>query len=210
MKLIDIQQNYIEIFSLSNQYFTSRKLYIYQLEPYADVIDWIISFSLTDVVRLLQNLFMNFMEKEAMICEGYNPEVKGLLLVKGSIYNIISVHDFLSVENTSENLITYLEFKTKIDRRVKRFLNKLKTYNNILFIQIGATIKEVELVEKVLSELIEGQFKVLLLNLISEYKIVEYGWKLDYICSVGISINRNKNHDIWNQLLKGLTQSDIQ
>lgn len=210
MKLRDIKQNYIEIFSLGNQCFVSRKLHSYQLEPYAGVIDWIISFSLTDVVRLLQNIFMNFMKKETMICEGYNPEVKELLLVKGSIYNIISVHDFLSVENTPENLITYLEFKTKIDRRVKRFLNKLKTYNNILFIQIGATIEDAELVEKVLSELIEGQFKVLLLNLISEYKIVEYGWKLDYTCSVFIPINGNKNHEIWNQLLKGITQSDIQ
>lgn len=207
MKLIDIQHNYDAVFSLGNQCFVSRKLHYYNLRLYAGVIDWMISYSLTDVVRLLQNGFVNFMEKETMVCDGYNPEVKELLLLRDTIYNIISVHDFLSKENTPTDWNTYPAFKIKLNRRIERFLSKLETSKNILFVRIGGTYEEAKLLETALSKMVKGNFQVLLLNPISEYEIIEYDWELEYTCSIGIPMDGNENPAIWDQILKGITHS---
>ncbi|PEF43388.1 DUF1796 family putative cysteine peptidase [Bacillus wiedmannii] len=207
MKLIDIQQDYDAIFSLGNQCFVANKLRRYNLRKYAGVIDWMISLSLQSVTKLLQNRFEGFMEKENMIFSGYHDYGRKLLL-KDTKYNIDSAHDFLVTENTSENWPTYLNFKIKIDRRIQRFLNKLNICNNILFIRIGGTYEEVKLLEKVLFETVKGNFQVLLLNSISEYKIVEYNWDLQYTCSIGIPMDGNENHEIWDQIFKNITHKE--
>ncbi|NUC18187.1 peptidase [Bacillus mycoides] len=207
MELLDIQQKYDAIFSLGNTCFVAGKLQNYNLRSCAGVIDWMLSFSLTDVIRLLQNKFEGFMEKETMEFDAYHACGTKLLLTDIR-YNIKSAHDFPAEKNTPENWTSYPEFKIKINRRIERFLNKLKTSNLILFVRIGGTYEEVELLEKVLSNLIPGEFRILLLNEISEYKIIEYNWNLKYTCSVGIPMDGNQNYEIWNQLLKGITRKE--
>ncbi|MCQ6530975.1 DUF1796 family putative cysteine peptidase, partial [Bacillus mycoides] len=171
-------------------------------------IDWMISFSFQDVICLLQNQFKDFMKKENMIFTGYHVyETK--LLLKDTKYNIDSAHDFLVTENTPENWTTYPEFKIKINRRIQRFLNKLETCNKILFVRIGGTYEEAQLLEEVLSKIVKNEFRILLLNGISEYKIIEYDWDLQYTCSIGIPMNGNQNHVIWNQIFKNITHKRV-
>ncbi|WP_318581955.1 DUF1796 family putative cysteine peptidase [Bacillus paranthracis] len=207
MKLIDIQQKYDAIFSLGNQCFVAKKLNHYNLRPYAGVIDWMISFSLTDVIHLLQNKFAGFMEKETMKFDGYHAYGTKLLLTDIR-YNIKSAHDFSVEENTPENWVTYPEFKININRRIERFLNKLQTSNLILFVRIGGTYEEAELLEKVLSSMMPGEFRILLVNPISEHKVIEYNWNLQYTCSIGVPMDGNHNHEIWDQIFKGVTHKE--
>lgn len=203
MKLIDIQNKYDAIFSLGNQCFVANKLKQYNLRPYAGVIDWMISLSLISVIYLLQNQFKDFMKKENMIFTGYHAYGTKLLL-KDTKYNIDSAHDFLVTKNTPENWVTYPEFKIKINRRVHRFIDKLKTCNNILFVRIGGTMEEAKLLEKVLSGIIKGKFQVLILNSIPEYKIVEYNWDLEYTCGIGIPMDGNENPEIWDEIFQDI------
>ncbi|WP_179884317.1 DUF1796 family putative cysteine peptidase [Bacillus toyonensis] len=208
MELKNIQGNYDAIFSLGNQCFVANKLHQYNLRLYAGVIDWMISLSLQGVTKLLQNRFESFMEKENMIFSGYH-DYGTKLLLKDTKYDIASAHDFLVTENTPENWSTYSNFKIKIDRRIQRFLNKLNTCNNILFVRIGGTYEEAKLLELVLSKIVKGKFQVLLLNEIEEYKIMEYNWDLLHTCSIGIPMDGNQNQELWDQILKGITHSEI-
>ncbi|QDZ77205.1 DUF1796 family putative cysteine peptidase [Bacillus cereus] len=208
MKLKNIKDEYDAIFSLGNQCFVANKLQQYNLRLYAGVIDWMISFSLLHVIKLLQNQFKDFMKKENMIFTGYHAYGKKLLL-KDIKYEIDSAHDFLVTENTPTDLKTYAEFKTILDRRIQRFLTKLNTCQKILFVRIGGTYEEAKQLEIVLSKMIQSEFRVLLINKIDKYEIVEYDWDLLYTCSVGIPMDGNQNHEIWDQLLKGISHSNI-
>ncbi|CUB53022.1 hypothetical protein BN2127_JRS10_02108 [Bacillus subtilis] len=203
MKLAKIQHNYNAVFSLGNQCFVAEKLRDYNLRPYSGVIDWMISSSLNDVTLLLQNKFTNFMEKEYMRFEDYHVSGKKIILVD-TLYNIKSVHDFLTTENTPTNWNSYTNFKMKIEKRIQRFLDKLETCPMILFVRIGGTYEEAKLLEEVLSELVTHEFRVLLLNGIMERTILEYDWDLKYTCSLGIPMDGNENKEIWDQILKGV------
>lgn len=205
MKLVDIQGNYDAIFSLGNRCLVADRLLQYQLRTYTGIIDWMLSPNLLQVINLLQNRFEKFMEKESLICEGYDLSGKCLLL-KDTIYDITSVHDFLVTKNTPTNLQTYTEFKTTLDRRIQRFLTKLNTCQKILFVRIGGTYEEAKLLEVVLSKMVQGQFQILLINKTDEYKVVEYDWDLPYICSVGMPLLLDTQ--LWDQLLKNITYNE--
>ncbi|MGR5968188.1 DUF1796 family putative cysteine peptidase [Bacillus paranthracis] len=100
----------------------------------------------------------------------------------------------------------YEEFQTTLNRRIQRFLNKLDTCQNILFVRIGGTYEEAKQLEIVLSEIVQAEFRVLLINKIDEYKVVEYDWDLLYTCSVGMPLLEDEQ--LWDQLLKTITYNE--
>ncbi|WP_257144195.1 papain-like cysteine peptidase [Bacillus wiedmannii] len=152
------------MFSLGDRCLTANKLSQFKLRPYAGIIDWMLSPNLLSINRLLKNQCRNFMKKENLVCDGYNQLIFGHLLLRDLLYDVISVHDFSITENTPENLIIYPEFKTKIDQKVQRFLNKLKTCTNILFVRIGGTYEEAKLLELTLSQIVAHEFRLLIIN----------------------------------------------
>lgn len=207
MKLKDIKGNYDAIFSLGNACLVSNRLRYYHLQSYTGIIDWMLSPNLLNVIDLLQNRFKNFMKKENLIWEGYD-HFKVSLLLKDSVYNITSVHDFPITMNTPQNWIMYEEFQNKLNRRIQRFLNKLETCDKILFVRIGGTYEEAKQLEIVLSKMVQREFYVLLINSISEYKVVQFDWDLSYTCSIGMPLVTDEQ--LWNQVLKEITYNDIQ
>lgn len=206
MKLIDIQGNYDAIFSLGERCLISDRLLHYQLRPYTGVIDWMLSPNLLQIVKLLRVKFEGFMKKEHLIWDGYDLSGKCLLL-RDIEYNVTSVHDFLITKNTFTNWNTYEDFQLILNRRIQRFLNKLDVCQNILFVRIGGTYEEAKQLEIALSEMVQGEFCVLLINEIAEYKIVEYDWDLSYTCSIGMPLLLDEQ--LWDQVLKDITHSDI-
>ncbi|QDZ77206.1 DUF1796 family putative cysteine peptidase, partial [Bacillus cereus] len=102
-------------------------------------------------------------------------------------------------ENTPTDLKTYAEFKTILDRRIQRFLTKLNTCQKILFVRISGTYEEAKQLEIVLSKMIQGEFRVLLINEIDKDAIVEYNWDLPYTCSIGMPLNEDR---FWNEIFK--------
>ncbi|MGR5968009.1 DUF1796 family putative cysteine peptidase [Bacillus paranthracis] len=131
---------------------------------------------------------------------------KESLLLKDTVYNITSVHDFFLTRNTPTDWHMYEEFQTTLNRRIQRFLNKLDTCQNILFVRIGGTYEEAKQLEIVLSEIVQAEFRVLLINKIDEYKVVEYDWDLLYTCSVGMPLLEDEQ--LWDQLLKTITYNE--
>ncbi|PKJ52038.1 DUF1796 family putative cysteine peptidase [Bacillus sp. SN10] len=209
MRLIDIQHNYDTIFSLGDRCLTANKLRHFKLRPYAGIVDWMLTPKLSKIVNLLQNRFENFMNKETMVCEGYNHLIFGHLLLKDTVYDITSVHDFPIERNTPENWETYSEFKTKLERRIQRFINKLETCPMILFVRIGGTYEEAKHLEEILSEIVVSEFRVLILNEVPNRRLIEYDWGLQYTCSIGIPIEKRECNDFWNMILNNITCNDM-
>lgn len=206
MRLRDIQRNYDMIFSLGDRCLPAYQLRAYHLKPYAGIIDWMLSPDLSQLLRLLQNRFQDFMEQENMVFEEYNTQIAEHLILRDTKYNIRTVHDFPITINTPENWPTYPTFKKHLQRRIRRFFNKLETCQTILFIRVGGTYKEAQLLEEILSKQVKGQFRVLLLQPINEYTILEYNWNLQHTCSLGIPMTTDTK--IWDAILHNITCND--
>ncbi|MEK4677438.1 MULTISPECIES: DUF1796 family putative cysteine peptidase [Bacillus] len=206
MKLIDVQGEYNAIFSLGGRCLASYRLVQYRLRLYTGVIDWMLSPKLLKVIDLLENRFGDFMKKENLLWDGYDVSGKCLLLTD-KVYDITSVHDFPITRNTPENWVMYEEFRVTLDRRIQRFLNKLETCQKILFVRIGGTYEEAKRLETVLSKMIQGEFRVLLINDIDGDTVVEYDWDLLYTCSIGMPLLLDDR--LWDQVLQKIFHSAI-
>lgn len=209
MKLVDIQQNYNTIFSLGDRCLTANKLRHFKLRPYAGIIDWMLSPNLLSIDRLLKNRCRNFMEKETMVCDGYNQLIFGHLLLRDLLYDVTSVHDFCITENTLTNWNTYESFKIKVEKRIERFLNKLETCHKILFVRINGSYEEAKLLEQTLSKIVTHEFRLLIINEEPINWITEYNWDLQYTCGIGISIDKRECDKLWGTILKNVICSDI-
>ncbi|GGE79220.1 DUF1796 family putative cysteine peptidase [Priestia taiwanensis] len=202
MKLLDIKGKYDMIFSLGDRCEISTKLRHYRLRPYAGVFDWMITFSLPDLTNLLRNRFANFMEKENMVFEGLHAGGEKLLL-RDTLYDIYSAHDFSAPPNTAYHWPTYPAVKEKFGRRIHRFLKNLEDCEHILFVRMNGTYEETKELEVVLSSLVKHKFTLLMLNPINEHTIIEYNWDIPHVCSLGIPMGK-EYPDIWDTLMGGI------
>lgn len=205
MKLKDLKGEYDAIFSLGDLCLAAMQLERFNLRPYAGVLDWMASYNLSDVSRLLANRFAGFMDYPNLKVVG-NASDK-LYLVLEQQYNFLSNHDFFTANNFPPHLAAYPEIKAKYDRRVARFLEKMETADHILFIRTEGTYDQAAELEAVLTGLVKKNFKVLLIQHdLNVQTLVENDWSLRRTCSIRLP-DQDKwegNHHYWEHILSGI------
>lgn len=210
MKLAEIAGKYDAIFSLGDLCQTSIQLERNGLRPFSGVLDWMGSFNLPDVSRLLRCRFANFMDKSHLKCL-YKASDK-LFMVYETEYNIYSNHDFFVHQNSPEQLEAYPAVKAKYDRRIERFLRAVERCQRILFIRCGGTFEEVQELCEVLSGLVANEFRLLLVQSTSVSGLVENEWPLERVCAVQVPTFTNQFDEAynpyWERLLEGVEYDD--
>ncbi|MFM9278805.1 DUF1796 family putative cysteine peptidase [Paenibacillus jiagnxiensis] len=207
MKLEGIKGAYDAIFSLGDLCLASIQLRQNKLRPFAGVIDWMGSYSLSDVNRLLRYRFYDFMDQSHLRILGYAGDN---LAVSEDAYHILSSHDFDIARNSLTELKTYPEVKAKLERRIQRFLDKCATCQRVLFVRTEADMEDAEELQDVLSELVTNNFQVLVVNHTGHTGIVDEGWTLEKVCAVQFP-QEDKwlgNNHLWTQLLQGVHYSE--
>lgn len=203
MDLAQLKGSYDAIFSLGDLCLASIQLKKHNLRPYSGVLDWMASPQLSDVNRLLENRFVGFMEYENLRIIGYADDC---ICVSDDGYNIVSNHDFGRDKNTLQYLGSYDEVIQKYERRIQRFLTKMKTAKRILFVRTEGTLGDAADLQDILSKLIKHDFSILLINHTPVTGIVEKSWPLEKVCSIEFP-NTDKwegNHDLWEEVLSGI------
>jgi hypothetical protein len=204
MNLEDIKGTYDAIFSLGDLCLASIQLRKNNLRPFAGVLDWMGSPSLSNVNRLLRNRFVGFMDLPNLRIIGYANEK--FICVSDDAYHIVSNHDFEADKNTLSHLATYPEVKEKFDRRIQRFLEKIATSQRVLFVRTEGTFEEVLELESILSEMVKNDFRILLVNHSSVGGIVEKDWPLKKVCTVELPDHDKwtANDHYWRTILDGI------
>ncbi|WAH37521.1 DUF1796 family putative cysteine peptidase [Alicyclobacillus dauci] len=205
MRLKDLMGTYNAIFSLGDLCLASIQLRKNNLRPFAGVLDWMASPSLSDVNRLLRNRFAGFMEMSNLRVIGYAGTYAedDTICVSDDAYNIVSNHDFLTNKNTISNLSGYSEVRYKLDRRIQRFLEKAATCEKILFIRTEGAFKEVLELHETLSGLVKNDFRILIINHTNVSGIVEKHWPIDKVCAIELPDKDkwNANDHYWSSIL---------
>ncbi len=205
MRLQEIKGNYDAIYSLGDLCLASIQLKRHQLRTFSGVLDWMGSLELANVNRLLLNRFAGFMEPQHLRIIGYAGTTH--VCVSDDAYNIVSNHDFEIGPNSLHYLGTYPAVKEKFDRRIRRFLEKAKTCNRMLFVRTEGSLEEAAELERVLSGLVVHDFRVLLINHAPVGGIVELDWPLEKVCTLQFP-NVEKwegNNHLWQQVLSGIS-----
>lgn len=193
MKIADLQGAYDTVVSLGQNCLPSMMLEKNGLRTYSGVLDWMISDELDDVSRLLENRFQGFMELANL--KGEFSTTGTNLSVRDTFYNITSVHDFPLSRNTPEQLASYWDFKSKMNRRIERYIKQSAESARTLYVRMKGTYEEVIRLEKAIAPYHRGQFHILLVNYTFIPDLFDCAWPNERICSVQMS-----SPDIWNNV----------
>lgn len=220
MYVQDIKKPYDLIVSLGSSCAPAINLRRHNLRRFSMPLDWMVSYSLSDVNRLLKNKFQGFMELQNLtlleethfflndgvpVYPGSNggQPVKSYF-IKDTFYNIISVHDFPIIPN--QNWKTdYPSYKAKLNLRIERLLNELMNSKATLFIRWSANYDQAVELQSVLSQLLKNDFHILILNPVNGLQSVnETDWKINRVCVVNVPNDMN-NNATWDYVLNGIT-----
>jgi hypothetical protein len=213
LKLKEIQGAYDVIISTGSACNPAIHLRRLGLRKCSLPLDWVYSESLSDVSRLFKSNFVNYMELRNMspvngnaiyLDENGETLIANSYFIKDNLYNILSVHDFPVIPNQLW-FSTYPTFKTKLDKRVERFLYFLKNSNTILFVRWNTNYSAaLDFYNNVLISGL-GRYKLLIINPVEGVPdIIEEEWNINNVCVVQVP-NRIHDNAIWDYVYSGLS-----
>lgn len=207
MELEDIKGDFDAIYSLGHNSLPGVQMAKNGLRHDTGVIDWMCSPLLSGVSNMLRHRFAHFMELRNMSITGIDPNAS-CYLVRDAAYHIISNHDFSVEANTPTQLITYPQFKEKMNRRIERFLQKLKASHRVLFIRTESSYAEAQELQEVIRGLRSHRdFCILVVNHAPVEGIVELHWPLEYVCALQLPQVTDpfyENDELWRSILSGI------
>ncbi|EFM08683.1 Protein of unknown function DUF1796 [Paenibacillus curdlanolyticus YK9] len=191
MELNEISGQYDAIFSLGLNCLPAIQLERNGIRPYTGVLDWVEVIRLTDVNRMINNRFSDFGLRHNLV---YHGTAGYFLLLRDVVNGMIIVHDFPLSRNSAGYWPDYDAFRTKMDRRIERFLNKMASCRRILFVRTGGMPDEALELEQALKRIVKGEFHVLLVNHNPVPTLIEDHWPHKHVCAVTLP----EQPDIWN------------
>ncbi|WP_183600385.1 DUF1796 family putative cysteine peptidase [Paenibacillus phyllosphaerae] len=208
MKLSDLSGTYNAVYSLGHLCLAAIQMEKNDLRHFAGPLDWMASYSLPQVTRLLANRFSGFLAYDNLQVKGMAGEK--IYLVHETEYDILSNHDFYIHNNFPPHLAAYPEIKAKYDRRIARFLEKAATSGRILFIRTEATYEETVQLQAVLSGLVAHDYRLLVINHKNVQGIVEQEWGIDNVISLEFPDEEiwEGNDALWTAIFSGITLDD--
>lgn len=207
MRMAELHGEYDAVFSLGWNCLVSIQLENNGLRTFSGVIDWMRSDKLSNVNRLLEKRFADFMLLRNLKIRGPDGSGKNYM-VEDELYRIISVHDLPMRLNPGGNLLSYNDFQAKLQRRIHRFFYKAATGSRLLFTRLEGTYEEALRLKEILSGMVAGDFSILLIRESACTSLIDCDWPDPGICCVQMP-----SHDIWNyetnphwkQLFQGIT-----
>jgi len=221
-----MKRPYDTVVSIGSWCGVTNQLKKFNLRTFSGPFDWVTTPTLTHVNRVLKNKFQDYMVIDNMKFIEYakfaideDDQSNDVILEKQTYvledlkYNIGSYHDFL-VTPGKHWTADYPGFRTKLDYRINRFLNKIKNSQSTLFIRYCATYNEVVELQSILSEMTDGSFHILIVNPVGNLTAIrENNWGLHGVVFVDIPLTgsiTNKNQwrqEDWDYILKGISIS---
>ncbi|WP_158602361.1 DUF1796 family putative cysteine peptidase [Cohnella endophytica] len=180
---------------------TAYQLQRLQLRKFSGPLDWFISRTVTDVSRLIQNRFYDFMEFDRLQLLGTNADH---YVVRDNNYNLYSYHDFPIIYRWTD---VYPDFKQKMDRRAKAFLAAAKN-GPLCFVRTDTSKSEAQQLYAALKTTLPCKFRLLIVNNIDGYhEVIHEDWGLPSICSVHVykGADWRGSNPAWDRIMEGFT-----
>ncbi|MEK0316722.1 DUF1796 family putative cysteine peptidase [Cohnella sp. 56] len=208
MRLSEIKGEYDGIFSLGYLCLTAIQLERNGLRPYAGPLDWLASYTLPDVSRLLRNRCEGLMARDHLHYEGTFADTHHL--IRETAYNLILNHDFFAHDNDPHRLERYPAVKSKYDYLTARFLERAANGRRLLFVRCGGSREEVEELRDALDGFVAHDYVLLhVCESAAAKTLKENDWALARVCAVELPGEHDAvwtgNHRLWHYMLSGIS-----
>ncbi|WP_171651466.1 DUF1796 family putative cysteine peptidase [Paenibacillus foliorum] len=203
MRWNDCVGRYKTYMSLGSTCQTAYQLKRIGLRQSAGPIDWFTSRSVPGLVQLLHQQFKGLMDFQNLELVDRTREC---FVVSDNVYDVVSYHDFPLYQGRWWD--AYPAFKEKLDRRVNRFQYTIQN-KPILFVRTDTTLKEAQQIKRALNTLMNGRFRLLIVNDHSNPNrmLFEEKWELEGVCCVTVpqGYDWRGSDDAWNRIMSGFT-----
>ncbi|NPV93432.1 MAG: hypothetical protein HPY50_21970 [Firmicutes bacterium] len=203
MRLYEIKKPYDVVIGLGATCQVAYQLGLNGLRSFRAPLDWILSYSTKDVIRLLRNRFDDFMQiKNIVIKEFIDP----IYIVKEINYGFYLYHDLVRSSETEDFSMTYSLFKEKLNKYIIRFFSAIAQSDSILFVRSHTNPDESRELHSVLCEIADKKVNLLIVNYLDGYTLVEKNLGIDGICFVEIPDTKEwyGYSSFWQQILGGI------
>lgn len=224
LKLQDVKGAYDVIIGIGSWCGPSLYLRQYGLRRFSFPLDWMISNTISDVSRLLNDRFDGFMDlnqlrktsgTSALLEDGVAVMSEGgqahqdAHFILDTRYNIISVHDFPILPN-QDWVQSYGAYKGRLNHRIDRFFRILENSHSALFVRWGeVTAEEAAELHKVVSSFVPGICRILFLQTLPDLEeMQEIDWGLEGICTLQVPVDRPNDGTLWHYAFDGLRLTD--
>ena len=202
-----IISSYDTIISLGSFCQIAYQLERKKLKNFSGPIDWMLSPSLSNVNRLLENRFKGFMDYQNLTVEGSaNIDT---YIVKDNLYNIESYHDFAITKDQKNPLHNYSLYKNKLINQTNNFLEKCSSCESLLFIRMEAFPYEVIKLNSILKGVVKKNYTILVINFSSNQKVNTSNWGIPNVCNAEIpntlSTKWQGCDSSWDYVLEGIS-----
>ncbi|MCZ8520822.1 MULTISPECIES: DUF1796 family putative cysteine peptidase [Paenibacillus] len=199
-------RSYGAIISLGANCQTAYQLRRLKLRKASYPFDWFYFSNTAEVIRVLQTDFAHFMLRENL--EPRQPS-RVTTLVRDRFTTCWSYHDFpLPTKPDQDPLYGYPEFRQKLDRRIARFYETVRSGQRILFIRNHVKAEEAAPLKEALDALTAPRrCSLLLVNYHEESQgMKEEGWGLGGVHTVRIAKGTQWYGDSkeWDELLRNV------
>ncbi len=208
MNLQDIKREYDAIISIGASCQVAYHLKRKNLRRFSGPFDWFTFNSLANLNKALGSQFNDFMKNDNLFLDGIEGDN---FLIRDRLYDCISVHDFPVTYDNNDWKDFYPDFNRKLNKRISRFLDKIKNSKSILFVRAQGNLEEVKVFKDIIHSITESDFNVLLVNYSTEERVVVKDCDINVVCSVEIPNNNERwqgYDEAWDELLEGITISE--
>ncbi|MFK3960737.1 DUF1796 family putative cysteine peptidase [Guptibacillus hwajinpoensis] len=212
MNLDEVKKPYDLIVSLGSSCSPAAHLRRNHLRKFSMPFDWIVTPKLSDINRVIQNQFKDFMLLENLqridgqanfLDDNEIAQNSKAYFVQDTHNNMLSVHDFPILPNKEWN-DTYPAYRQKLERRIERFLLQLQQASSILFIRWSGNLAEAIEMQQTLKKCVNGSFHILLLTPDPNLEIVQDTHvPMEDICILKVP-NQPDNTLMWDKMLDGI------
>jgi polysaccharide pyruvyl transferase WcaK-like protein len=210
LRVNDLKKKYDAVIPLGGHCQPAYHLKRHRLRRFSLPLDWIYSHRITDLCRLLRERFHSFMELSNLRVESLQGS-QTCYIVNDLTCHCGSYHDFPVDPTNSDPLVTYPQFRAKMDRRIRRLYETIERANSLLFIRVNATRQEAIQLRATLRDLVSCPFDLVIVNQTDVTQLKEVDWGISGVCSVEMPFVKDYwpgDDKAWDQLLQGISLSD--
>lgn len=209
MRLSEIQGEYEVAISLGAPCQVAQQLKSHGLRTFSGPFDWTVLESVDCLIKAIDTRFQNYfhmsnLEKRGKHHQGW--------LVFDREYQCMSVHDFPLIPE-KDAFDYYPEFIEKMNRRIRRFYEKIGNSKKTLFVRMHATYEETVKLSDCLKKLTHDRYALIVVNETDSFDLIEEDWDIPNTYAARIRQTPDmswQGYDMhWDEILHGICVNDV-
>lgn len=205
---LNIKRKYDIAISLGAPCQVAEQLRKRGLRTFAGPFDWTVLESVDCLIKAIDCGFKDYFHMDNLENRGRHDHT---WLIFDKEYQCMSVHDFPLVEE-DHIFDVYPEFMEKMNRRIKRFYERIESSSCTLFVRMHASYEDTKRLSECLRKLTNNRYCLIVVNETESYDFIEEDWDIPNTYAARVRQTPDmpwQGYDPhWDKILEGISVTD--